>query len=189
MHLHRTSGSIANARATVAGALAAVLVLITGCGAGTAYVRGVSPLNVNDNNESAPVHLRFYQLAHDDQFLRATFESLWLDDAKALGGDLVAKPVVTTVFPGSAGDAPMKVPLGKLKAKTAFIGVMALYRKADAREPRVLVIPAERIDRRIILLSGYGLALDGEESAPVEPQPEKPASPARNTTPAGKAGK
>ncbi|MBA3683668.1 MAG: type VI secretion system lipoprotein TssJ [Planctomycetes bacterium] len=162
---------------------------LAGCGAGTAYVRGVSPLNVNDNNESAPVNLRFYQLANDDQFLRATFESLWLDDAKALGGDLVAKPVVTTVFPGSAGDAPVKVPLGKLKAKTAFIGVMALYRKADARQPRILVIPAERIDRRIILLSGYGLALDGEESALVEPQPEKPSSPARSTTPIGKAGK
>src|SRR4051812_49485892 len=88
--------------------LAAVLALaVSACG-GTQRVsmnlHGVSPLNVNDQNESTPVDVRFFALKSDAAFRSATVDALWTDFKKVLGDDLLGEPIVATVFPGGAGD-------------------------------------------------------------------------------------
>jgi len=138
--------------------------LMTGCGSASARVRGVAPLNLNDNNESTPVDVRFFQLADDGTFRRTTFDALWVDAAKALGGDLLGTPVVKTVFPGSRGDQPTEIALGKLSGKTKFIGVMGLYRRTDGTDRRILVLPIDRIGKDVIEVSGYSVALSTEGS-------------------------
>src|SRR3569833_2142512 len=99
-------GAHRGGRALVVLALAMGFGIIAGCGQASARVRGVAPLNLNDNNESTPVKVRFYQLASSDRFQAATFESLWLNDKEPLGADRLADPVVVTVLPGSANDHP-----------------------------------------------------------------------------------
>ncbi len=189
-----SNGTSVGSSALAGGTLAVLSFVLVACGAARAQVRGIAPVNVNDSNESAPVNVRFYQLADDERFQRSTFESLWLDDAKALGKDLLAKPVVATVFPGSRDDEPMRVQLGKLKRATAFIGVMALYRKADPTEPRILIVPAARISDGVIVLSGYGVAIESvasETERSATPGAARPATPrAADTEPARcKAGR
>ena len=137
-------------------------VLLAGCGSASARVRGVAPLNLNDNNESTPVDVRFFQLADDGAFRRVTFDALWVDAGKALGGDLLGAPVVKTVFPGSRSDQPTLIQLGKLSGKTKFIGVMGLYRRTDGTDRRTLVLALDRIEKDVIELSGYSVALSTE---------------------------
>jgi type VI secretion system VasD/TssJ family lipoprotein len=59
-------------------AAACAAALLAACG-GPSYVRvrGVSPLNVNDSNESTPVDVRLYQLKDDGRFTRARVEELF----------------------------------------------------------------------------------------------------------------
>lgn len=139
--------------------LTLALVLLAGCSSPVrTQVRGITPLNVNDTNESTPVDVRFYQLAATARFEKAPFEALWLDAAKELEDELLAKPVIVSVAPGQAGQKPMTVELGELKEATRFIGVMALYRRSDGK-PRVLIIPRDQADDVVIELTGYTIRL------------------------------
>lgn len=124
-------------------------------------VRGIAPLNVNDTNESTPVDVRFYQLGATARFEKAPFDALWMDAAKELDDELLAKPLVISVFPGTAQQAPTVVDLGELKEATRFIGVMALYRKSDGK-PRILILPRDRADGARIELTGYTIRLGSQ---------------------------
>ena len=160
--------------------------LVAGCGSASAWVRGVAPLNRNEANESTPVDVRFYQLANEDAFVRATFESLWVDASKALGGDLLAPPVVATVVPGARNDQPVEIKLGKLDSKTKRIGVMALFRRTDGADRRLLVIPVDRIGKEIIELTGYSVALSADgPSAPAGKAADSTPTPAEDTPSGG----
>jgi type VI secretion system VasD/TssJ family lipoprotein len=163
---------LSNTRASAGLALILTAGLLCGCGTASARVRGIAPLNLNDNNESTPVKVRFYQLASADKFQAATFESLWVNDKDPLGKDRLADPVVVTVLPGSAGDQPQEVALGDLAAGTRFIGVMALYRKTAPDESRILVVPVDDIGSKVIELNGYGVVIAGKAA---EAKPEQPA--------------
>lgn len=142
------------------GGLALGLLLLAGCGEMTTRVHGLRPMNLTDENQSAPVDVRFFQLSDDDRFRRAPFDALWLDPAKVLGSDLVEKPLTITVHPAASGDDPREVVLGPRHADARFLGVMALYRKADG-SPRTLVLPISEADAAILDCSGYGLRLRG----------------------------
>ena len=139
--------------------LAACAVGLSGCGS-SSYVRlrSVSPLNVNDANESAPVDVRVYQLKDDGRFTRARVEDLWTKDSAVLGDDLLAQTKVT-VFPGPARTGSLDVEMGPLPPECRFIGVLALFSKPDDKGPRHLAIPAQGARGRVILLSGSHLEL------------------------------
>lgn len=160
--------------------IAATLALLAGCGSASARVRGVAPLNLNDSQESTPVDVRFFQLADDGAFRRATFDALWVDAGKTLGADLLAPPVVKTVFPGSRNDQPSVVGLGSLDGRTRFIGIMGLYRRTDGSDRRTLVLPVDRIGSVVVELSGYAVALSSD-GAPLE---DKEASSQPRSAPA-----
>jgi type VI secretion system VasD/TssJ family lipoprotein len=156
-----------------------VFALLAGCSqTATMQVRGLVPLNLNDNGESTPVDVRIYQLKDDAAFKRATFEKLWTEDEKVLGFDRLAPPKVISVLPGNPTDQPTKVPLGELATGTRFIGVMALYAKTDARDARTLVLAVGEAEKPVIEFSGYGIALstDRKAAASSKDGDSKPAS-------------
>lgn len=131
-------------------------ILITGCSARTAQVRGVAPLNRNAEGESTPVDLRFYLLRDDDAFARAGFAALWTDPAGSLGHELIGKPTVATVLPGSATDPASSLDLPGDEA--AWVGVQLLVRR-EGELPRTLLIPIDRLSSCVVEVTGYGLRL------------------------------
>ncbi len=160
---------------------AAVGLLLGGCSRDiTLRVRGVSPLNVNDVGETTPVKVRIYQLANDGKFRAATVDALWTDDQGALGSDRLTDPLITTVFPGGAGEEPVKVELKEVKDSAKFIGILALYSSADAKDQRTAILSAEEADDKILQFSGSAvqvLANDGQAAQPAKDDSEKkPAS-------------
>jgi type VI secretion system VasD/TssJ family lipoprotein len=166
--------------------LCVLAVLLAGCSARTAQIRGIAPLNQNDAGESTPVDVRFYSLRGDQQFQRAAFESLWVDASKVLGSDLVGQPVVTTVFPGAAGDAARSIDLGPDSAHASHIGVMALFRQGDGSK-RTLVVPADRVGSVVIECVGRGVRLAGElppaSGANASGTPSVPSTPSTPSVP------
>jgi type VI secretion system VasD/TssJ family lipoprotein len=140
--------------------LAGFLLLSAGCGdsRATLQLHGQSPLNANDQGESTPVDVRFYQLKNDAKFRSATVDSLWTDDKKILGDDLLGEPATATVFPGNAADAPVPFTVN-LDAQAHFLGVLALYHKADADDHRMLLIPIDDAGKETLLFTGYAVAL------------------------------
>jgi type VI secretion system VasD/TssJ family lipoprotein len=138
------------------------LALLVGCGqTATLRLRGVAPLNRNDAGESTPVDVRIYQLRGDERFRKAAFEKLWTEDEKALGDDRLAAPRVVSILPGGANDQPLTVELGDLAANTRYLGLMALFGKADAKDNRTLVLTVDEANRETIVLNGYSIRLHG----------------------------
>jgi type VI secretion system protein VasD len=141
-------------------ATAGLAASLAACG-GPAYVRvrGVSPLNLNDSNESTPVDVRLYQLKDDGRFTRARVEELWTRDKEVLADDLIAQKKVT-VFPGREDEAPKEVEIGELPGECRFVGVLALFSKADDKGPRHLVIPAKEAKGRVLRFMGSHVNLE-----------------------------
>jgi len=143
--------------------LAGFLLFAAGCGDSrvTLELQGLAPLNSNDQGESTPVDVRFYQLKSDAKFRSATVDSLWTDDAKTLGDDLIGTPVSTTVFAAAATDDPVPYAL-PVDGQAKFIGVLALFHKADADDHRSLVIPVDDANKQLLLFTGFAVALKGK---------------------------
>ena len=141
-------------------AAAVLAASLSACG-GPSFVRvrGVSPLNVNDSNESTPVDIRVYQLKDDGRFTRARVEELWTKDKEVLADDLLGQKKIT-VFPGRAEEAPKDVEIGELPADCRFIGILALFSKADDKGPRHLVIPAKDAKGRVLRFNGSHVGLE-----------------------------
>ena len=151
------------------------ILLLAGCGGPVAIqTRGISPLNPGDNG-SAPVKVRFYELKRDEKFKAATVESLWIDDKKVLGEDRVKDPVTADIEPGNKRDAPTKVDLGELNDSTKFIGVLALYRKAEAKDNRTLVIPVAEVEKVLLEFTGFTVAIAKDDDAD-KPKSSPPAN-------------
>lgn len=139
-------------------ALAAVLCTLAACGGPTRlYLKGVKPLNENEQRESTPVDVRIYQLKDDSKFNQATIEKLWTEDKTVLGDDLVAVKVVT-VFPGSPDDADKEIVLGDLPTGVRFVGILALFPKEDDKGPRKLVLPADGAGKSVLVFSGFHIS-------------------------------
>jgi type VI secretion system VasD/TssJ family lipoprotein len=130
--------------------------LLAGCATRTAHFRGVSPLNRNAEGESTPVDVRFFLLRDDDAFARTGFAALWTDPAGSLGHELIGKPAVATVLPGSVTDPAASVDLPGDEA--AWIGVQLLVRR-EGELPRTLLIPIDRLSSCVVEVTGYGLRL------------------------------
>ncbi|MBA2479296.1 MAG: type VI secretion system lipoprotein TssJ [Planctomycetes bacterium] len=157
-------------------AIVAALLLLSGCGTVTVQARGVSPLNLNEHGESTPVDVRFYQLRSDQRFRTASFDQLWMSETDALGPDKLGDRVVATIFPGTPADRPAEVRLGKRQSGTAFIGVLALYRRSETKDARTVVIPIDQASTRVLQFTGYSVAIteDGrstESTDTEQPQP------------------
>ena len=137
---------------------AAVLCALVACGGPTRlYLKGVKPLNENDQRESTPVDVRVYQLRDESKFNQATIEKLWTDDKTVLGDDLVSVKVVT-VFPGSPDDAEKEIVLGELPTGVRFVGLLALFPKEDDKGPRKLVLPADSAGKSVLVFSGFHIS-------------------------------
>jgi type VI secretion system VasD/TssJ family lipoprotein len=120
-------------------------------------VRGIRPLNVNDQSESNSVDVRFYQLKDDARFKEAPVEKLWTDDKAALGEDLLAVKTVT-IFPGTGEGPATTVELGELPAAVRFVGVLALFSKEDKKGPRKLVLSKDEAKGFALVLTEYHIA-------------------------------
>ena len=171
---HATSfpGLAATSRTRAAfGACALLLagLVLTGCGPArvTLDLQGVTPMNMNEQNESTSLQVRFYQLSTDAKIRAATVDQLWTDDKKVLGGDLVGDPSSTYVQPAGAGDPPAQFSLDVQDA-TKFIGVLALYHKADAEDHRMLLIPVEEAGKHNLTFTGYAVTLAKDDPAPAK---------------------
>lgn len=125
-------------------------------------VRGVTPLNPNAEQESTPVNVRVFALTTDSRFRAATVDQLWTDHAKALGEELLGEPVTFTVFPGNAGDPPVRHDVTVSK-RTRFVGLLALYQRADAQDRRTLVVPVDETGRQVLTFTGVSIALAGSD--------------------------
>ena len=136
--------------------LISCVLLLTGCAIRTAQIRGVAPLNRNAEGESTPVDVRFFLLRNDDAFARAGFAALWTDAAGSLGHELIGKPTVATVLPGSITDPAACLDLPGEEA--AWVGVQLLVRR-EGELPRTLLIPVDRLSSCVIEVTGYGLRL------------------------------
>lgn len=122
-------------------------------------VRGVAPMNLNIDQESTPVSVRVFALANDGKFRAATVDQLWTDHAKALAEDLLAEPTVLTVFPGAAADQAVEHTV-TVSTSARFIGLLAMYQKADAQDRRTLILPIEEADDKPILFTGFAVAVE-----------------------------
>lgn len=148
----------------------------TGCSrTATLQLRGTAPLNLNEAGESTPVDVRIYQLKSDAHFRKAAFEKLWTKDKETLGDDLLAERKTVSVLPGGAGEPTAKVELGELATGTNFIGVMAMYGKADAKDNRTLVVAVDDAEKYIIEFTGYAVALRELKQAESKSAEGKPA--------------
>ena len=136
--------------------LAGLILIVSGCANRSAQIRGVAPLNRNAEGESTPVDVRFYLLRDDDAFARAGFAALWTDAAGSLGHELIGKPSVVTVLPGSVTDPAACVDLPGDEA--AWVGVHLLVRR-EGELPRTLLIPLDRLSSCVVEVTGYGLRL------------------------------
>ncbi|MFW5750574.1 MAG: type VI secretion system lipoprotein TssJ, partial [Planctomycetota bacterium] len=138
-----------------------VVLGLIGCGSrqGSLAIKGVTPLNLNDLDESTPVTVRIYQLKAAERFRGADFGSLWSKDTEVLGGDRLGDPAVTTVLPGATEAEPQTVSIGTLSPEARFIGVMALFSKTDAQGQRTVVIPRSDLDDAVVILTGYSVRL------------------------------
>ncbi len=140
--------------------------MLAGCGPArvTLDLQGVTPMNLNEQNESTSVQVRFYQLKTDATFRAATVDQLWTDDKKVLGADLVGDPSSTFVQPAGAGDPPAQFAIDVQDA-AKFIGVLALFHKADAEDHRMLLIPVDEAGKHNITFTGYAVSLAKDEPA------------------------
>jgi len=121
-------------------------------------VHGVTPMNLNTEKESTPVNVRVYALTDDSTFRAATVDQLWSDAGKVLGDKVVGEPVTFTVFPGNAGDPPVRQEL-TISKRAAFLGILALYQGADAQDRRTLVLPLREAGRQVLTFSGYAVSV------------------------------
>jgi type VI secretion system protein VasD len=79
-------------------------------------------LNPDANHQSLPVVARIYQLKDKQQFDAANFNTLWKDDNKYLGQDLLSKEEIL-IYPGDKKIIPM------IRHENAqYIAVVALFR-------------------------------------------------------------
>jgi type VI secretion system VasD/TssJ family lipoprotein len=159
-------------------ALLALTVAATGCGSLTARVRGIAPLNPNDYGESTPVDVRFYQLRRVERFRAASVEQLWTAPEATLANDRLGEPAIVTVFPGEAGAEPVEVGLGQRESGAEFVGVLALFRRGDARDARALALRAGDLDGAILDFAGssVSLAWPGATTHPVVASSRSPAT-------------
>ncbi len=134
---------------------AVALALLGACAAPLRLqVLGIKPLNENDRKESTPVDVRIYLLKDNARFERATIEGLWTKDKETLAEDLVSVKTVT-VFPGAEGDKPQEVDLGIPDVSVRFVGVLGLYSREEAGQPRKVVVPVREADAAVWEFTGY----------------------------------
>ena len=154
-------------RAVLGLTLVASALLLTGCGGPDRVglqVQGLEPLNVNEQHESTPVDVRFYQLRSDARFRAATVEQLWTDDKNVLESDLVGDPTTATIYPAAPGVSPVTVTL-EVPEATKFVGVLALFHKADAEDRRMLVVPLDEAKHEILTLTGFAVSIHAADSS------------------------
>lgn len=147
----------------LAGPVAVVALAISvGCGRPTLslQVKGHEPLHVNEQQESTPVDVRIYQLSVAEPFANASFEALWLDDNAALGASKLSDPRVVTVFPATEDASPQVIDGGRVNVDTAYIGIMALYRRAENPDQRRLLLEVKQVAKRPVLhFHGFSISL------------------------------
>lgn len=165
-------------RAVLPTLVAFLAILLTACGGPrtvTVPVRGVSPLNPNEAQESTPVNVRVWPLAGADRFKAATVDQLWTDAKTALGPDLLGEPGTFTVFPGADGDPLVEQNLS-VPADTAFLGVLAMYQRSDAVDQRATVVALDDAEDHGLVFTGFAVRVSSSE--PAAPVPATaPAAP------------
>lgn len=129
-------------------------------------VRGVAPLNLNEQQESTPVRVRVYPLVRADAFRAATPNQLWTDGEKVLGADLRKPWQEFTVNPGAATDQPVTVPV-TISDAAEYLGILAMCSRSDADDRRTTVLSLREDRSKILTFTGYAVALRSEGEAPV----------------------
>jgi type VI secretion system VasD/TssJ family lipoprotein len=125
--------------------------LMTGCARSLrVIVKGSTDLN----NGGHAIVLRLYQLRNDANFLNATIESFWQDDAGVLGDDLVER-MELTLHPGETVQVRIK------RAKGArFIGAAADFYNPDRdRWRQAFPLPSGRGKDVWVTLGPYHLVV------------------------------
>lgn len=145
-------------------ALLTALGSFTACASSvTIYVRGVAPLNMNEEGESLPVAIRIYQFLDEEtakKFKTEPFETIWTDDATALGDGLLKMKEIAEIIPGGPNDPPMKIVLEEEKEEydknARYIGVMALIgTENDENKPRREYKATGEVESYIFNITGY----------------------------------
>jgi len=130
---------------------------LSACGSSKVKVALTSDakLNPDINHKSLPVVARVYQLKDKQKFEAANFNSLWKDDAKTLGADLVSKEEIL-IYPGDKKVIPMT-----RHDDAQFVAVVALFRDYKQGKWRVI----QPISRKIKLqLENNQLKIAGKKA-------------------------
>lgn len=150
--------------------LSALMLFVSACSrSATVRLAAGDELNTNEFGESTPVIVKFFELRRDGRFRNAAVDALWADPSAVLADDMVRQPDELVVFPG---DAEKSFAIARLDPTTAFLGILALYRKTASGQQRSLVIPVEELGDHRLQLAGYGIALaQPPAQPPAEDQP------------------
>jgi type VI secretion system protein VasD len=112
-------------------------------------------INPDANNRPSPIVVRIYQLKTDAAFTAADFFSLFDDDKKALGPELISRDEFVL------GPAERRTIDVTVAAETRFVGAVAAFRDIRNAQWRVLV-PAPRkgltmaVERARVMLAAAG---------------------------------
>ena len=120
-------------------------------------LNGARALNsCGEDEQNHPVAVRFFALKSTKKFQSATFEDIWSDAGKALGGDLVGDPEKVFVEPGGRE----LVNLARADGVTA-IGVLANFcdRNDDSVRRKVFSLGKNGI-KKTLNLRGISMTVD-----------------------------
>lgn len=118
----------------------------------TMTLSATADANPDANGRPSSVVLRVYQLRTDAAFTGAEFFSLYEDDMKALGAELISRDEYVLLPSGSRS---VSISVG---AGTRFVGVLAAYRDIRSATWRAVASPPRKsmtvvVERSRVLLS------------------------------------
>lgn len=127
-------------------------------------LQAAADINPDANGQAVPVVVRVYHLASAEKFSMVDFFSLFDNDKKALGPDLISREEVT-LTPGQSTTLT-----STLEPKADIIGVVAAYRDIDHATWRA------SIDVPVIGTTKLQANLSHLQVVLTKPAPPKPAS-------------
>lgn len=144
--------------------LIAAITLTTGCAGKSvklfytkinATVIASSDLNPNSSGRPSPLVVRIYELKSVDTFKNSDFFTLYDDEAKALGDDLVLREEFE-LAPGEQKEIRRK-----LSADTQYVGIIAAFRDIDdARWQAHAEIKLDSVNTFTIEVGSHSVAIN-----------------------------
>lgn len=121
-------------------------------------IRAASDLNPDAGDRSSPIVVRFYELKSSGIFEGTDFFSLYEDDVRVLGQELVARKEFE-IGPGESRKITES-----LQPETRIVGIVAAYRRLDEANWRAVFVIKEGDKTPIdVYLGRLGVVMESPE--------------------------